>query len=102
MKQFRTYQLAITFYRESQTLKLDYHLKDQLLRAASSVVLNLAEGSGKRTFKDKRRFYDIAFGSLRECQAIIELSDKPNCKGRVIADVLGAHLYKLIQATGEN
>jgi four helix bundle protein len=48
-------------------------LYDQLLRASSSVVLNLAEGSAKRTPPDQRRFYNIAFASLRECEAILDL-----------------------------
>ncbi len=98
MKQFRTYHLAIKLYRASSALHLPHHLQDQLLRASSSVVLNLAEGAGKRTMKDQRKFYDIAFGSLRECQAILELAELSHKKAGLIADQTAAHLYKLLTA----
>jgi four helix bundle protein len=49
-------------------------LADQLRRAALSVPLNIAEGSGKGTIEDReaRRFYAIARGSALECAAIID------------------------------
>jgi four helix bundle protein len=49
-------------------------LADQLRRAALSVPLNIAEGSGKGTMKDReaRRFYAIARGSALECAAIVD------------------------------
>ena len=49
-------------------------LADQLRRAALSVPLNIAEGSGKGTIEDReaRRFYAIARGSALECAAIVD------------------------------
>ena len=65
------------------------------MRASSSVVLNIAEGSGKLTFADRRRFYSIALGSLRESVAALELrGDIPTDIGS-ISDQLGACLYRL-------
>ena len=41
-------------------------LRDQLVRAAASVVLNYCEGFAKRTPRDRRRFFDQARGSAVE------------------------------------
>jgi four helix bundle protein len=99
LAQFRTYQLSIQFYRACSGLKLPRHLKDQLLRAASSVTLNLAEGHAKPTQADQRKFYYIALGSLRESQAILELSQVEH-DSVSLADHLGASLFKLTRAMG--
>lgn len=48
-------------------------LVDQLKRAGISLVLNIAEGAGKSTSSDKKRFYAIARGSALECAAILDL-----------------------------
>jgi four helix bundle protein len=48
-------------------------LRDQLDRASVSIVLNFAEGAGRRTLPDKSRFYTIARGSATECAAILDL-----------------------------
>ena len=37
---------------------------------AQSIPPNIAEGNGKRSLKDRSRFFDIARGSALECSAI--------------------------------
>lgn len=96
---FRSYQLAVKFYREVNVLKLPPHLKSQLLRAASSIALCLAEGYGRKTFPDKTRFYTMALGSLRESQAVLQLGDVKSPAIKDLADYLGACLYKLTRKT---
>jgi four helix bundle protein len=60
-------------------------LRDQLDRAGSSIVLNMAEGLGRASSPDKARFYVIARGSALECAAIVDvirvrgLSDQALC-----------------------
>ncbi len=44
----------------------------QLSRASLSVMLNIAEGSGRFSPRDKRNFYIIARGSVFECVAICD------------------------------
>ena len=96
--QFRSYQVAVHVYKECRSLPLPSYLKDQCVRAASSVVLNLAEGSGKDSPADRRRFYQIAMGSTREVQAILDLADRIPASLRSQADHLGACIYKLCRA----
>lgn len=47
-------------------------ITDQLKRAALSVPLNVAEGVGKSSDADKRRFFSIARGSAMECGALLD------------------------------
>jgi len=93
LKNFRTYPLAVQFYRECEKTSAPQHLKTQLLRASSSIVLNLAEGSARSTEKDRKRFYGIALASLRECQSILELLSQKQLWE--LSDHLGACLFKL-------
>jgi four helix bundle protein len=47
---------------------------DQVERAASSIVLNLAEGD-RRHGRDPRRFFDMAHGSAGEIRGALDLAD---------------------------
>ena len=97
MKNFRTFDLAVSFYHTCTSLSLRGNAKDQLDRASRSIVLNLAEGRGKPSLKDQLRFFHIAMGSLRECQAVLILEGLTDSEAWCTLDHLGAHLYRLIQ-----
>jgi four helix bundle protein len=49
------------------------YLADQLQRAATSVILNLAEGAGEYSANDKARFYRMSKRSATECAAILDV-----------------------------
>ena len=69
------YRLSIDYVSSSFAVAKDLngchrHARDQWLRAAQSIPLNIAEGNGKRSLRDRSRFLDIARGSALECVAI--------------------------------
>ena len=97
MKNFVTYQLALELYKECAVLKAEYYLRDQLCRASLSIVLNIAEGAAKQSPKDRKRFYGIAYASLKETQTLIDILAVPALANK--ADKLGAFLYKLMVNT---
>ncbi len=51
-------------------------LADQLRRASTSVPLNIAEGAGEFSPKEKARFYRMALRSATECGAILLLLER--------------------------
>ncbi|MBI4924960.1 MAG: four helix bundle protein [Bdellovibrio sp.] len=69
---------------------------DRPLRASSSIVLNISEGSGRMSNKDQRRFYSIAFGSTREVQSILDIIDEQYVDLIKTADSVAACLYRLL------
>ena len=51
-----------------------YALCDQLRRAVMSIPINIAEGFGRFSAKEKAHFIQIAFGSTNEVMCELELS----------------------------
>jgi len=64
-------ELAKTIYRETGKIPFanDYPLKDQTRRAAVSIMLNIAEGFGRKTDKEFQQYLVQAHGSSAELQA---------------------------------
>jgi len=72
------YQLSLDYvawvYPRSAVLKgVHRSIRDQWIRASQSIPLNIAEGNGKTTEPDRRRFFEIARGSALECAAIQDI-----------------------------
>lgn len=72
------YQRAIDFVGWTEAfiveLKLTGEIRTQLDRASISIPLNIAEGNGKFSVKDRIRFLDFAYGSSLECAACLDIS----------------------------
>ena len=49
------------------------YLADEIRRAAASIPLNIAEGAGEYSRKDKARFYRIALRSATESAALLDV-----------------------------
>ena len=73
-------------------------MKNQFERALLSVVLNISEGSGRSTQKDRKHFYRISYASLREVRSMLDLMNYSLIDQK--ADQLSACLWKLIQNPG--
>ena len=77
-ERFEAYQISLRFlqkaiYLTAQLESGNAAIKDQFKRAASSISLNIAEGSGRTSKLERRRFYSFARGSAMECAAICDI-----------------------------
>jgi four helix bundle protein len=61
------YQLTNTFPSEER-----FNMISQIRRAALSVQLNIAEGASRKSDTERKRFYEIARGSVIEIDAAID------------------------------
>ena len=91
-------------YHFCEELKGHRNAKDQLLRASQAIPLNIAEGNGKATDGDRRRYFEIARGSALECGAIQDvlhvcgaLGEEENARRKATLDRIVAMLTKLGQ-----
>src|SRR5690606_258567 len=94
---FITLELSMEFVKDCRNLDMPYAEKDQLRRASMSIALNLAEGAGRFSRKEKRRFYRMAYASLKECRTLLEIIYDENNNASIKADSIGAKIWKLLQ-----
>src|SRR6056297_2940737 len=76
-QKLEVYKKAKIFHSEIrgliETKSLAYTEKDQLYRASFSIALNIAEGSGRFSKRDRKNFFVIARSSVFECVAILDI-----------------------------
>ena len=109
------YQVALEFFDLADEIVENLprgrgHLADQLARASLSIVNNIAEGAGKFSKGDKRRYYLSAAGSATECAAMLDVclrrrltTEQVHRTGKQLLDRIVAMLVKLatsLQPTG--
>jgi four helix bundle protein len=110
----RVYQLSETLADEIWTVVMKWNVfaRDtvgkQLVRAADSIGANIAEGTGRGTFVDNRRFVRIARGSLNETQHFLRraykrklLNDKDIQALRPLVDELAPKLNAYLTSIGK-
>lgn len=72
----RSVDLSTEIYRLTSTFPSEekYGLVSQMRRSSISVPSNIAEGAGRSSDKEFKRFLDISYGSLYELQTQIIIS----------------------------
>ena len=69
-------KLALECYQITKTFPSDerYAMVQQIRRAALSVHLNIAEGSSRKSEAERKRFYEIARGSVIEIDTDFDIA----------------------------
>jgi len=105
------YQRALEFAAWSQdlieSLTKKTSTRDHLERSADSVALNVAEGNGKFSKKDRARFFQIAHGSALESAACLDLLVARRCcdgnaivRGKSILEEVVKMLFAMLDQLG--
>jgi four helix bundle protein len=105
------YQRALEFASWSQdlieSLTKRTSARDHLERAGHSIALNIAEGNGKFSQKDRARFFQIAHGSALECAACLDLLVARRCcagsaiiRGKSILEEIVKMLFAMLDRVG--
>ena len=98
------YELTLEIYKITKKYPKEerYEIVSQLRRASSSIPMNIAEGWGRKSKLEFKRFLKMALGSCNELQVSIELSkdleylSEEEYKGiREKSEILGRQIYKL-------
>ena len=72
----RSVAFAVEIYKITRTFPKEevYGLTSQIRRAATSIALNIAEGSGNSSEKEFKRFLEIALRSSYEVMTCLEIA----------------------------
>lgn len=111
-EKLHVYQKALLFneftHKILSRIRFRTEIKDQLDRASISILLNIAEGNGKFSPKDRCRYFDISMGSTLESSACIDIlyiknfiNDDEKKKGKEILNEIVAMLIGLIKSNSD-
>jgi four helix bundle protein len=93
--------IASECYRICNHLPADerFAMISQIRRAALSVHLNIAEGSSRKSLKERKRYYEIARGSIVEIDAEMDVAKSLNYLDKADLTQLGQKMilcFKLL------
>lgn len=111
-EKLKVYQKAIDFIKWSECIFKNVNHKfsvvDQFDRASGSIALNIAEGNGKYSGKDRCRYFDIARGSSLECSSCLDIlfskhiiSEEVLKEGKAILREIVSMLIGLIKSNSD-
>jgi len=74
-----------------------YYLVDQLRRAVASITLNIAEGNGRTSPKDRARFFGFARASAAEASSIIDIASALNLADKVDVEFFEDRFLQIVK-----
>jgi four helix bundle protein len=75
--------------------KINPFLRDQFYHASVSMVINIAEGTGKLSKNDRKNFYVISRGSVFECASLLEVLHDENIVSLKELEILKSDLEEV-------
>ena len=90
---------VLNCYRETKTFPPEekFGIVQQIRRAALSVHLNVAEGCSRRSATERKRFYEIARGSVIEVDAALDIAVELNYTTKERLYELGQFMIRCFQ-----
>ncbi len=94
-------QFVLECYRLTKVLPADekFGMITQIRRAALSVHLNIAEGSSRKSETERKRYYEIARGSVIEIDAAMDIANDLEYMAKFDTAMLGEKMitcFKLL------
>lgn len=89
---FECYQLTRILPAEEK-----YAMSSQIRKAALSVHLNIAEGSSRKSEVERKRYYEIARGSVIEIDAALDIANDLQYFNNFNTEKLGESIVKMFK-----
>jgi len=103
----RALKLATWSQDQIESLRKKPSTRDHLERSRDSIALNIAEGNGKFSKKDRARFFQIAHGSALQSAACLDLLVSRRCcardaivRGKAILEEIVKMLFTMLDELG--
>jgi len=95
--------VVINCYRETKNFPQEekFGIFQQIRRAALSVHLNIAEGCSTKSVSERKRFYEVARGSLIEVKSALDISGGLNYTMTERLAELGELIIGMFQLTSK-
>lgn len=90
-------EFVLSCYKETRSFPERFAMIQQIRRAALSVYLNVAEGCSRKSIVERKRFYEIARGSVVEIDAALDIALGLGYTSKEKFEALGVLLVRSFQ-----
>lgn len=91
----KSHNLVLQIYKISEQFPRKEELTSQMIRAVSSISMNIAEGCGKSSLKEYLRFINISISSTTELEYQIMLSKDLRYIDHILYEELTRHVIEV-------